>query len=92
MLNPSQLTLAVELNDEARFENYFAGIDNQQIVESLSSLAVSDRDKFVYLWGTAFAGKSHLLQAACHQADLENNTALYVSLKESNAVLFSKSA
>ncbi len=84
MLNPSQLTLAVELNDEARFENYFAGTDNQQIVSSLASLAASDKDKFVYLWGTAFAGKSHLLQAACHQADLENNTALYVSLKDSN--------
>lgn len=84
MLTPSQLTLAVELNDEARFENYFAGGGNLQSVNSLSSLATSEEDNFIYLWGAAFSGKSHLLQAVCHQAELENNTALYVSLKDSN--------
>lgn len=83
MLNPSQLTLAVELNDEAKFENYFAGADNQQCVNSLSSLTATKENNFVYLWGAAFAGKSHLLQAVCHQAELENNAALYVSLKDS---------
>ncbi|MFT6294058.1 MAG: DnaA family protein [Glaciecola sp.] len=86
MLTPSQLTLAVELNDEARFENYFSGTGNQQIIDRLSSLTSSIRDNFVYLWGPAFAGKSHLLQAVCHNAELENNTALYVSLKDSNAL------
>ncbi|MFT6092939.1 MAG: DnaA family protein [Pseudohongiellaceae bacterium] len=86
MLTPGQLTLAVELNDEARFENYFSGVGNQQIINRLSSLASAKGDNFVYLWGAAFAGKSHLLQAVCHHAELENNAALYVSLKDASAL------
>lgn len=86
MVTPSQLTLAVELNDEARFENYFADAGNQQIVSSLSSLVAAGGDNFIYLWGAAFTGKSHLLQAVCHHADLENKAALYVSLKDSKSL------
>ena len=32
----------------------------------------------LYVWGDARLGKSHLLQAACHQAGLQNLTATYL--------------
>lgn len=86
MSNPSQLTLAVELNDEARLENYFTSASNLQILSRLASLTAFSNDNFVYLWGAQFSGKSHLLQAVCHHAEQANKTALYVSLKELSAL------
>lgn len=82
MITPSQLTLAVALDDDARFENYFISRENQQAVASLQESSSQGAEKFVYLWGAPASGKTHLLQAVCHQASAANQTALYLSLKD----------
>jgi len=56
-----QLPLQIRLNDNATFANFYTA-DNAQAVSLLQSEEV-----FVYLWSTGAAGKTHLLQAACHQ-------------------------
>ncbi|MFO7603771.1 MAG: DnaA regulatory inactivator Hda [Gammaproteobacteria bacterium] len=56
-----QLPLAVRLLDSATFDNFFAA-GNESAVNDLKSAV----QPFVYLWGVAGSGKTHLLQAACH--------------------------
>lgn len=56
-----QLPLQIRLNDNATFANFYTA-DNAQAVSLLQS-----EESFVYVWSTGAAGKTHLLQAACHQ-------------------------
>jgi DnaA-homolog protein len=56
-----QLPLQIRLNDNATFANFYTA-ENAQAVSLLQS-----KEAFVYLWSTGAAGKTHLLQAACHQ-------------------------
>ncbi len=70
-----QATLHVQLRDDATFANYIPG-DNQHIVayllDTLIGLAhdrITTQHQFIYLWGAAGVGCSHLLQAACHHVD-----------------------
>ena len=59
-----QIGLPLRLKDQASFENFLAG-DNQQIVALLQG-SDADRDLgVIYLHGAKGAGKSHLLQAFC---------------------------
>lgn len=82
MPKQSQMTLAVELNDDARFENFYVSADNKQLLQSLQNISLPNASNFVYLWGGESSGKSHLLQALCHEAEVAGKTSLYLSLKE----------
>lgn len=82
MPKQSQMTLAVELSDDARFENYFTSPKNQQLLSGLQKLSTSHGGDFIYLWGGESSGKSHLLQALCHQAEIAGKTSLYLSFKD----------
>jgi DnaA family protein len=55
-----QLILPVQLRDDATFSNFIAG-KNQAIVEYLKN----PQERAIFLSG---AGKTHILQALCHQA------------------------
>ena len=68
-----QIPLQIRLNDNATFDNFFIA-DNAQAV----SLLQSD-EPFIYLWSASAAGKTHLLQAVCHQ----HPHAIYLPLMES---------
>ena len=68
-----QIPLQIRLNDNATFDNFFIA-DNAQAVSLLQS-----EEPFVYLWSTTAAGKTHLLQAVCHQ----RSHAIYLPLLES---------
>jgi DnaA-homolog protein len=61
-----QLALAIQRNDEATFEDFFWG-DNLQLKKELDAALSLTGERFIYLWGPAGSGKSHLLQACCQQ-------------------------
>ena len=88
---PQQLSLRINLNDDATFENFF--LKRQDSQQSSKSQAVSTlqnqfcsnlgatEESFVYLWGASGSGVSHLLQASCHQASAQDLLAQYLPLK-----------
>jgi DnaA family protein len=80
-----QLSLDVQLNDDATFDNFFAP-DNSTHALALALLRKlaqgSSTERFIYLWGAEGAGTSHLLQAACHTANQNGQRCQYLPLEE----------
>lgn len=81
---PEQLSLRINLNDDATFENFFLQQrdSRHQVVTVLQDQFCSNGESFIYLWGTSGSGVSHLLQASCHQASAQGLTAQYLPLGE----------
>ncbi len=81
---PLQLPLGVQLRDDATFANYYAG-RNEALVNMLDveryPVGVTP-EQFIYLYGSPGVGCSHLLQAACHQADAMGQRSIYLPMKE----------
>ncbi len=61
-----QLPLAMWLPDGIGFDNFLSG-PNAQLVSLLANANQQPENHFIFLWGGNGVGKSHLLQAACHQ-------------------------
>lgn len=77
-----QLTLGVKLRDDARFDN-FHGDRNAAAHQKLVRLCREGvLVPVVILCGDADTGKSHLLQAACHDMDSRGMSSVCVSLEE----------
>jgi DnaA family protein len=76
-----QLPLAVGLEAEADFEGYLPG-PNGEAAAAVASLAAGSGDPFVYLFGPAGTGKTHLLVAACRHAAAAAATAVYLPLAD----------
>lgn len=72
-----QLSLGIRLRDDATFENWYVG-DNQELLASTQNLLSSQVWGYLFLWGGKACGKSHLLQAACQQ----NTLSFYLPLAE----------
>jgi DnaA family protein len=75
-----QLGLPVQLRPEWDFSAYVAG-PNAEAVAAVSAWATGAGDAFLYLFGIAGSGKTHLLQAACREAVRGNFSAIYLPLK-----------
>lgn len=78
---PAQLPLGVGLRDDTTFGNFLPG-GNAALVAALQRQLDDDGEAFVYLWGGESSGRSHLLQAACHEASDRDARALYLPLEE----------
>lgn len=77
-----QLPLNLALRDDATLANYYTG-DNLELVQCLAA----DHDvRAVYLWGGPAAGKTHLLQALCHQAGRADRSCAYLPLGEADGL------
>lgn len=70
-----QIPLALQLRAEATFENFVA-TGNEAMLHTL----YEPDERYVYLWGETACGKTHLLQALCHQARWQKTTAAYIPL------------
>ncbi|MDH5544853.1 MAG: DnaA regulatory inactivator Hda [Gammaproteobacteria bacterium] len=82
MQGSAQLALAMRIRDDAAFSNYFAG-PNQEIVDHLQKASQGKpSDGTIYLSGADGVGKTHLLQAACRQAEKHQGAAVYLPLAE----------
>ena len=76
-----QLALPIVLRDDARFDNFFPG-HNQATLYHLQQQWSALGEPFIYLWGANESGVSHLLQAACHFADAQQKSSIYLPLHE----------
>jgi DnaA family protein len=76
-----QLTLALYHNPRADFASYHAG-PNAEALAAMVRWADETVPWYVYLWGGAATGKSHLLQAALRLAGNAERTTMYVPLAE----------
>lgn len=75
----AQLTLSLSLKDEATFENFYLG-RNEEIVSELKKTVTADGEKTIYLCGTRGQGCTHLLQACCHYAHQHHLSSVYLPL------------
>ena len=73
----TQLPLQLNLKEVYHFENYY--FSQPELEKALVELCQVDTISFVYLWGEAASGKSHLLMATAEKAS--KNT-LYLPLAE----------
>jgi len=74
-----QLTLDVRIADYALFETYLAG-PNDACVHALNSVARESAYAFIWIWGGAATGRSHLLQACVNEADATGSRSAYLPL------------
>ena len=79
MSSTTQLPLALRLNPRATFETFVAG-PNGAALAWLHRLARGDEAPITLLWGPPCSGRSHLLQATCHAADLAGRRSAYLPL------------
>jgi DnaA family protein len=75
-----QLPLGVHLRPGVSFGNYHAGL-NAEVVHALRHIHEAS-NRVVYLWSGEGAGKTHLLQAACHETANAGRTSVYVPLMQ----------
>lgn len=78
---PQQLSLNVQLRDDARFANFFVG-ENTLVCNLLQQAAKGEGELLLYLWGAAGSGCSHLLQATCHLSEEYGLSAAYLPFQE----------
>jgi len=76
-----QLVLPLGLDESYRFENFIPG-ENTFTVDYLSSLHALPMSTSVYLYGPSGSGRSHLLQAVCHQFESQSCTYIPIRLED----------
>lgn len=74
-----QLLLNIKLDDQARFENFYA-TENALAFHTLKRFS-NMSENFLYLWGNNGVGKTHLLQACCHAYQRQHQPMIYIPLK-----------
>lgn len=80
-VQPHQMTLGVNLRDDATFANYL-GEHNRSVAGRLRQAMAQPPLGLIYLCGDAGTGKSHLLQAACLEQEQLGRASLCLSLEE----------
>ncbi|HXR63928.1 MAG TPA: DnaA regulatory inactivator Hda [Rudaea sp.] len=80
----SQLPLALRWPAQQRFDSYVPG-GNGVALALLRDAAVTAQASWVFVAGAAGCGKSHLLIAACAQADAAGRSAQYLPLRRLRA-------
>lgn len=76
-----QLTLGIELRDDATFANFYEG-ENTQVIASIKQMIVENGEQFIYLYGVEGSGRSHLLQSACQYASENDFPSAYLPMHE----------
>jgi DnaA-homolog protein len=72
-----QFILDVTLPDGSDFESFHAGA-NSLVLDGLRDLARGRGELQIYVYGEAGTGKTHLLQAVCHEAAQQGRRAAYL--------------
>ena len=79
-----QFTLNVKLRDGFRFDSFYCeeGTPNEDLLSFLQSfLLKKDNAQQTVIWGSALAGKTHLLQACCAKGSETQQVISYIPLK-----------
>ena len=75
---PRQIPLQFQPRRQDHFETFIAG-ENQVLVELLASLQTPEKQS-IFIHGDSGSGKTHLLNAICHQAQRRGVSAIYLPL------------
>ena len=78
-----QIPLQFEFRANQTFDDYFPG-SNLEIVTHLQKSIINQAQDQVFIWGESGLGKSHLLQACCHQAQSIGLSSFYFALTPSD--------
>lgn len=84
-MSGTQLTLGVRLRDDARWAN-FHGERNAPAVSLIRAACGDPSHPLLVICGDEDTGKSHLLQAACHEYENTGHSAACFSLAELRAL------
>lgn len=76
-----QLTLPIQLRDDATFANFYIE-KNVILIKALQAFILEPFQHYIYLWGHSGAGCTHLLQACCHLADKHALRTAYLPMIE----------
>ncbi|MBX2809689.1 MAG: DnaA regulatory inactivator Hda [Cellvibrionaceae bacterium] len=63
-----QLPLAISLNTESTFENFFLNQHNRAVVAGIYAFLQDASETLLYLWGAQGSGVTHLLEAVQHHS------------------------
>ncbi|MCE9684655.1 DnaA inactivator Hda [Shewanella sp. AS16] len=78
--SPLQLSLPVHLPDDETFNSYYPAMGNDELIQKLQASAQGQSDAAIYLWGPEKSGRTHLLHAACAQANERERRSFYIPL------------
>ena len=76
-----QLPLNVHLRDELTFQNFVVG-DNKNVIAALKLFLTQPDPGLFYLWSSSVSGKTHLLQALCHEAIHHHISVMYLLMQD----------
>ena len=71
-----QLPLHFEFRVNQTFDDFFPG-SNLEVINHLKKSIEGNGERLIFLWGQSGQGKSHLLQACCHQAQSQQLSSFY---------------
>lgn len=74
-----QIPLAIRLAPQNSFASFLTGA-NRELIEQLEACAAGQGEPYLYFWGGAGTGKTHLLQAASQAAIDGQRRAAYIPL------------
>ncbi|WP_411728525.1 DnaA regulatory inactivator Hda [Methyloglobulus sp.] len=77
-----QLPVKFEFWANQTFDGFYPG-SNQEILAQLRKTVTGTGEQFIFLWGNAGHGKSHLLHACCHEASNQGFSSFYLDLSDS---------
>ncbi len=77
-----QLPLHFEFRANQTFDDFFPG-SNLEIINHLQKSIAGNGERQIFLWGQSGLGKSHLLQACCHEAQSRQLSSFYFALSSS---------
>jgi DnaA-homolog protein len=80
-MTTQQIPLQLKLKEQNTFSNFF-GEKNLQLTQTLKQVCMlnfSTQEKYIYLWGSAQSGRTHLLQACCHQTNTHGEPCFYLA-------------
>ena len=81
MIKTEQLSLAVELDDQATFENFYAPRGSTHYLATM--ILQDSHQQLACIVGNTGSGLSHLLQAACQKRPFEQQSkAIYLPMRE----------
>jgi DnaA-homolog protein len=77
-----QLPVTFEFRANQTFDDYYPG-SNKEIIDRLRKTVEGTGEQYIFLWGEEGHGKSHLLQACCHEAFHQDISAFYLDISDS---------
>jgi DnaA family protein len=80
-----QLPLPLQLRTSASFANFIAG-PNREALSAVQALAGGRGESYLYLWGRASLGKTHLLQACCRAVNAGGQPVAYIPLSQAQTL------